>query len=93
MNHDNRQSLNCTQRIQRIGIALWVYLILQVAAGFLTSLPLIFGWPVSTTVFMAAAVLCGLPALALALVLTGTPSQGCPPRDTGLCRLFSGRFP
>ena len=76
MNHDNRQSLNCTQRIQRIGIALWVYLILQVAAGFLTSLPLLFGWHVNTTVFMAAAVFCGLPALALGMVLTGTPLTG-----------------
>ena len=76
MNHDNRQSLNCTQCIQRIGISLWVYLILQVAAGFLTSLPLLFGWHVNTTVFMAAAVLCGLPALALGLVLTGTRITG-----------------
>lgn len=76
MNHDNRQSLNCTQRIQRIGISLWVYLILQVAAGFLTSLPLLFGWHVNTTVFMAAAVFCGLPALALGLVLTGTRLTG-----------------
>ena len=86
MNQDNGQSLNCTKRISRIGMALWMYLFAQVILGFLSGLPVLFGGSPSTPLIMLAAVLAGVPALALGVGITKT-------RITGLKTLGSGFVP